>query len=281
MFNCCSKNPQNNSDNREYIKDTVPYSFSSEIVYLSPSPKELIEIIDNTGIVYNENLLHKTSSASSYSEPQSINLNLGVYIADLAYCGLFKQYNDANQILESIVYLSRFVFISPSLKTELLSFASSIQNSFDSLETISSSFYYKIVNDLESSQQHKTVALISSGAYIESLYLTLNSLSSIKNFKDMDQQLGNQQFAFKNLISYIHYIDPEGDLEETVLKLEEIMKIFKEMKVAVEPIKSSVDSSGAISISGGKSYYMDEKSFIEMNSLVNKIRGGIISQYTN
>lgn len=268
---CHNQNSGSNNEKRdENINHFEPES--TNIYYLLPSPQEFLEIIQDEGLRFNGELLNSGNAPSRYNTQTAIKLNIGVYIADIAYCGLFDQPDDLRNYLEALNTLSKNIYFSESLKLELTNLAKKENLSLDSINQISMELFYALIEDLESTDQQEVIALVCAGAYIESLYLSLNSVDGYPAEKNLNKRLGEQQFTFKSMLSYMREYESDNDIAWTIRKLEPIELLYNSMEYTDEKIETVVSSDKQLTVKGGKVYRLDEDTFNSLLSEVTVIR---------
>lgn len=257
-------------------KEYSPVSKNENIYYLLPSPHELIEIVHEEGIQYNDILLNPASLFHNYKTENAIQLNIGVYLADMAYCSLFDQHENIRKYMEVLNKMSRNIYLSESLKSELRGLSKSEYFLLDSLNQLSVKLFYDVTEDLESSNQQKAVSLICSGAYIESLYLSLNSVKNPYLDHNMSKRFAEQQFYFKNMLAYIKEHSGEFNSTDHIEKLEHIEQIYNSMEFSDEQNIRIESSDSNLIVKGGKVYKMDKNTYEALTEKVIALRTDFI-----
>jgi signal recognition particle GTPase len=168
--------------------------------------------------------------------------------------------------------MSNRIYLSPGLKLKLSQMREKGLLTGDSIEYLSGNFFYEIVNDLESSHQQKTVAVICAGAYIESLYLSLKSFEKYDYNSPLFKKLAEQQFAYKNMLAYLRQFENEKEINELVELLRPVEELYSKMHFTDNKLKVEEGSDSTLIISGGKVYKMDELTYIELKNETEKIR---------
>lgn len=244
----------------------------SNIYYVFPSPDELMQMISESGAEFSAGLLNKTVNADKYTSQTAVNLNIGISLADLAYCGLFKQNKETKKYIELLSRMSYRIYLSGDLKHKLSNIKDVNFALMDSSEFVFSNLFFEIINDLETSGQGKTVAEISAGAYIESLYLSLHSFENTSKNNPVFKKLAEQQFAFKNMISYLRQFKGEKEIDKLIELLAPIENIYNKMQFTSKSINVSKNADSTIVISGGKVYKMDEETYNSLKIKTSEIR---------
>jgi hypothetical protein len=280
LISCNTEHKNKLSEKSILIKtDTLDSkAIQDNVYYVFPSPNELMEIIRESELSFSSELLNSPSNASDYTTKTAIDLNIGVYLADLAYCGLFQRKKEVLLYQEALSRLSSNIYLSTSLKLKLNDLRKQNAASTDSMPEIIEKLFYDIVNDLESNQQQKTVAVICAGSYIESLYISLNSFVEFDPQNPVFLKLAEQQFAFKNMIAYMRQFESNNEIKQLIKQVVEIEKIYNNLNFTQKKISVKHTSDENIIVSGGKVYQIDKLSFEKLLINTKAIRQDFITR---
>jgi hypothetical protein len=91
-----------------------------EIYYRFPSPGEMFSYLDSTGLRFDKTLLLSCRNADNYLGTRDQAINLGVYMADLAYISLFQHYKESIDYLQAVYKLSDKLRISDAFDKNLI-----------------------------------------------------------------------------------------------------------------------------------------------------------------
>ena len=142
--------------------------------YLIPSPEELFRFIKDGNLKFSEEVLNPTNNIDNYIDTRSKELNFGIYSADLAYVASFNKYQESVDYLNTVRTLSDEIGISAVFDRNLIGRIDNIIDDQDSLLRVTSDSYMSIVRYLESSDRKKSLALIVTGGWVESIYVVVN-----------------------------------------------------------------------------------------------------------
>jgi len=178
-------------------------------VFLLPSPMQIGSIFQNSGLKYVGEVTHKPSASQNYSTKLSKAMNLGVYFADLTYCVLNDQTQEAITHLDAVKTLSDGVGLSAVFGSKdfmerfernlgdqdsVLSVVIDVQDQMD---------YY-----IEEQGMKELEAVIFTGGWIEGMYLGVSARDEM-NGKDVTLRLIEQMTILSNLNKTLHSIDSE------------------------------------------------------------------------
>jgi hypothetical protein len=243
--------------------------------YLFPSPVEVMVAVNQGGLVFEPKLMNSLEKREKYVKPNDQYLNIGVYLADLSYCAIFGRNSDAENYLETIKRLSDDVSLSSEINNDLMEKVKNNENSVDSLIKISNEFFFKIVNDLEQNNRQNDVAVISTGAYIECLYLSVNLVKKYSANNLIILKIAEQKHAFGNLFKYSQKHISYQDLTKYFAYLKQINDDFGKFSEQKENVNVKEDAKHRLLISGGNITVISEAEFKAFKESITKIRNSI------
>jgi len=258
------------------LQDTAQaFEMAKNVVFRFPTPGEMFGVIKEGGLTFQGKLLNEKSNSEKYLGFKKQALGLGVYIADFAYIALFGKQNDAVDYLNVIEDLSQKVQVAPALNKQLIDKVKNNLGSVDSLIEFSDEAFLEMFSYCENNKMHNVNSIISAGAYIEGLYIALNSVEKYSTNNKVLDQLAQQKFSFEHLLTYANEYKADKDVLAVTEELQKISEIFSSL--GYEEKKSNVsDKNKTLIIGGGKKYKFTKEQYTELKKLVNKIRSGII-----
>ncbi len=169
---CSNEQPETAGDD-SLNKDTVaavvevPESESS-----LPSPLLVASMFKRSGLKYLPGQTNPVNNASKYNSTFSLAQNMGAYSADMAYCVLNKQTNEASQLLKTIREIGTKINLGKVFEqTDLYERFNKNIDSEDSLRDIIVKIQYETDNQLELNQQNQYYGVIFAGAWVEAMYI--------------------------------------------------------------------------------------------------------------
>ncbi len=172
FFSACSNdNPP--ADNQDSLPtDSTATVEVPERNTTLPSPLHVAAMFKSSGMKFIPGLINPTAKAASYSTSIQRAQNMGVYSADMAYCVLNKQSNDAQQDMKTIRELANQINLGKIFdNTALYDRFNNNLGSEDSLRRIIADIQFETDQQLEANQQNHLYGVIFSGAWIESMYI--------------------------------------------------------------------------------------------------------------
>ena len=199
-----------------------------DVVYQVPAPDELFALIKNSGCKFRDDLLN--SEKASYESKMAQEINLGIYVADLAYLAAFEKFQPSLKYFSKVKSMSDQIGLSTAISKDTYSRLEKNLSNADSLVNITNNSYYSVIHKLEETGNGVTLALIMSGGWVESMYIAVNIVGKYSD-KDVNiQQIASQKVTFNNLIRNLKKYKYQPDVADLLSKLEKIKAIYQQIK---------------------------------------------------
>ena len=253
------------------VKDTL-----NEVIYVLPSPNEMLAEIFIDEVKINPSFTNPYSNANKYLDTRSRAVNLGVYIADFAYLSYSTETTIELEYLQVIKRLSEEVNIYGLMENKTIE---RIQNNLtqkDTLNKISQELYYKISNNLENSNRENIFTLISTGAIVESLYLSVMLVDDFEEFKGIIEKMYEQKFVFDNFYEYAQVYADDPYVKLIIDQLDVLKQTFDQLKKEEKEHKT-VEEDGKIRFTGGTQFVVNNENFKQFKKNIISIRNEMIS----
>jgi hypothetical protein len=273
--NSCKKEKKDIPDDTEAteairIEDTL-----NEVIYVLPSPNEILAEIFMDEVKINPSFVNPYLNAQNYLDIRSQAVNLGVYIADFAYLSYSSENTTELEYLKVIKKLSEDVNIYGLMENKTME---RIQNNLtekDSLNIISQELYYKISNNLENSNQENIFTLISTGAIIESLYLSVMIVDDFEDYKEIIEKMYEQKFVFDNFYEYAQVYADDPYVQLIIDQLDVLKQTFDQIRK--EEKKQEVITEGqTLRFTGGAQFVVNNENFGRFKTNIISIRNEMI-----
>lgn len=278
LFACNSGQKDRNKGQEQITSQekSEELSILEDILFLYPSPGEIIENFQDVNLEYTPGLANPAENQDNYLDSRSQALNLGIYFGDLAYCAKYGKTNEAIDYLEAIRNLGEKTGISSAYFETLVDRAKQSMSNRDSIVMISNEAFYRMIKFMEQSRKESTLAIISSGAYIESLYLILESEETFDSNNPVFQYLADMKYPFDNMVERARMYKDEQNMESICRYLREIGDTFDALEAKTS--ETTVEKKdGQLIIGGGITYTINEQNFKDIKSTVGRIRKEITS----
>ncbi len=237
----CNSQPSNSSANQNG-GDTAKISASAPTASVTtsddddalPNLLQIGSIIKSSNLNYMPGLTNPVASADNYNTTYQQNLNLGIYVADLAYCTLNKKNEESMNYLNTVKSLADKIGIG--ILFESGSFFNRYKanlNNEDSLAGLVADLQMKVDDLLKKNNENSVRVVIYSGAWIENMYIAAEVCSKSKN-SAMGVHLIEQMTILENMLTVLNKYqntDPHiKDLYTNLKQVDDTYKTFDEIK---------------------------------------------------
>jgi hypothetical protein len=207
------------------VKKAAPPDSTDNVIL--PSPLQIGSIFKNAGLTYMPGLTNSVKDVSQYTSTYSEALNMGIYGADLSYCVLNKQTQDALGYLKTLRTLADKLGFGNIFESNSLAkrFEANL-NSEDSLTSIIADLQMEADTYLTTNRQKYVSAITFAGAWIESMYVGSRVYAEKKSDK-VSSRISEQMNILHNLIKTMSgYESQDAHIAEMVSALKTIETTF-------------------------------------------------------
>jgi hypothetical protein len=275
----CTNVQNKNTGQVEISVDTADTTSSDHVsvIYLLPSPGEILLRFYTADLKYKPEILNSAGNKGKYMGSKAQTLNLGVYIADMAYCAMFERSTETVNYLEAIQTLSTEAEISSNIFESLLVRSKANAGQIDSLINISNDAFTNMLEFLETGGKEIAITQVSAGAYIESLFIALQSVEKFSNDNETLKLLAEMKYPMENLMEKAKSATANETDKAIINYLTQIAVIFNELENNGSKTVITKSASGEISIQGGEEMVINETNFNNLKKKVSEIRNNIVS----
>lgn len=257
-----------------------------QIIYLYPSPAEMLSVFDIEELSYDGSLLNPLESADQYLGSKMKEYALGVYITDLAYTALFGRHVETLDYLDVVKSISEEVSINEAINEDMIERARNNVNFLDSLYEVSNEAFINILQFCERNLRSNTLVMLTAGAFTESLYLAVNMVDDYAEANQLIQHLADQKYAIDNFMLFANSVKSEDPAVVSVLNdMAKIKEIFDGIEpgsggVSIKPVADpDEDQPKKLVISGSGSNsqpHLSEEEFNALKQAVIEIRNNAV-----
>jgi hypothetical protein len=276
LTSCGGEDPIVEEAIQDVVEEVVPDG--NKTYYRIPSPDEMFEFIKTSGLAFNGELLNSIKNVDSYTTPKIQALNFGIYSADLAYTAAFQEFNETTKYFVTVQKLAESVGIAAAFDPSIIERATANLSNADSLVSITNTSYFAVVDYLEQNEQGDKLGIIASAGWLETVYVTVNSIDYSKDKGAVDR-LADQKLALDNLLDYMAEYKDNADVAEVLSWFNELELVFanlSEEEAKGSGISFKKKESGKMVLGGGSSISMSEEQFNAIKDKVNQIRNNIV-----
>jgi hypothetical protein len=279
----CQANNKSNKDSSGILldsltnPDTIKVDSNNRVTYMLLSPNEILGEIFIDKNALNLQLINPIANAAKYVDTKHEALNLGVYIADFAYLNLNENKTNALEYFKTIRDLAQKINIYGYFNKEFFDRIEKNLAKTDSLIRISQEMYYSMSDLLENASRQSIFALISSGALIESLYLSTMNVSKLADYQNIAKKIFEQKFIFDNFYDFTYAYRNDADVRAVLRQLDTLKKILQEAEKNSTAKTVSEGEGDKVVISGGDDIQVNDKIFNSFKESVVKTRQEIVN----
>ncbi len=251
---------------------------TGEDFYLYPTPSEIFYAIDKEKLSFNKQLLNPANNEQNYVLLNKKYLNIGVYMADLAYSTFFSKKAKSKEYYGAMSNMCGCLLISADLKKNLSQEIVERVNNVDSIYRAINKHYYDIMQELNENNSNSVLYIITTGAYIESFYIVLNLVNEYSENNILLQKIANEKYALYNLHRFSKRFEDDPNITDVIKYQEEVLKIFDSFLVEKGTKRSfEISKNGKIKFTGGTKIIMNKEQFEKLKETVENIRNEIIN----
>ena len=248
-----------------------------KVYHLCPSPAEMLGIIDVSKMHYRGDILNPPGNADNYLDTRSRTLNLGIYITDLAYTSLFGRNEETINYLETVQDIAGAIRVSGAINKEMIDRAKENVRNIDSLISISNEAFINMLFFCEKNNKPGTVIMISTGAFVESLYLAINMIEKYDTTNYLILHVAEQKYAIENIMASSENLPEDPDVLKTIEILKPVLDIYERFEITGGGTTVKKENLNKLIIGGGKKILLSEEEFTRLKEAASSVRNNIIS----
>lgn len=171
LFSCGNRS-QKNKDTANTISDDRIEQSVKEFIYPLPSTFEVTNMLNEIEASYIFDISNAPEKAGSYFTEKSRAINLGIYIADLAYATTYNQSAEVQNYFRATERLTRELDLTAALPADLPRQISDNLNNKEELIKIVTEVFQNAYSYLNEQGRTELSYLVLAGTVYEGLYLT-------------------------------------------------------------------------------------------------------------
>lgn len=276
LSSCGPKGDQNKSSDEfteaeKSLKDEI-----KDIAYSIPAPSEIPYLLEASGAEYNQSLVNDRKKADSYkSQSDKAALNLGVYTADIGYLSSYGKTQESIDYLNACKALADDLGVSGSFdRTTLEKFEANIANK-DSLAALLNDAMKKTDKYMKDDNRSKLGALMVTGSFVESLYISTGIVKSYpKNILPDDKRnliltplmriIIDQKKSVSEVTKMLGTVEQTGPIPAILADLKSLDAAYASLNIE-EQIKANKANLA-----------LSDKSLEEITKITEKLRSDIV-----
>jgi len=254
-----------------------------QVYHLSPSPAEMLSVIDVAELSFDVGLLNPPANMDNYLDTKSQTISLGIYITDLAYAALFGRHEETLDYLDVVRTMAEQIRVTGAIDDELIENARNNVEYLDSLFNISNEAFINMLFFCERNDRPNTVIMLSAGAFIESLFLAVNLAGENGQADYILQHLADQKYALDNLMMFAESMkDQDPNVAAVIEDMNPIREIYDDITIVagtttVETEKAADDQPKKLVIGGGSKPTLSKKEFENLKKTTVELRNKLVT----
>lgn len=180
---CQTKKENDSEDTKEFDRKTeaISIEIKSKVPTL-PAPDEFAAKLQNTGADYISTIINSPDKATQYLDAadEKKAVNLGIYLANLAYTAAYNEQDDSKKLIDAIVELSSSLGVERSVMSAISERYANTEEASE-VESYVNEMSAKAHEALRTNGRHRLAAIAYAGFYIEGLNM---ALEIIRNYPD-------------------------------------------------------------------------------------------------
>lgn len=273
-FGCMSPKDGSNTEDKA-LNDSILNV--QDIEYLIPSPSEVISIIRDQGLEYNPKITNPIQPTKEYTLYRSQALNFGVYLSDLSYFMIFEDQSNAIRYLYHIQELSVLLNVEEYFSDDFFNKLLSNLSNPDTLKAISLEQSSLFFSKMQSIGNKDLVLLITSGAMVETLYLSLNAMENKSIDDNITESVISLAMVYDSFHSYMSTSPfQDSNLNKLFTDLQEVRDIFTSMYI--KQVSASIRKGNDVVLTSEVNHQINDFLVEKLKISVNRIRENIIKQ---
>lgn len=276
--------PNATTDSLKAVADTQvqdDLNKSKTIFYTLPSPVEMAQIVKETGVKFDDQILSDLNRASKHVTNLKTALNLGIYAADMSFAGMFDQSQSMITYMGTLKEMARKLGIVQVLDEDAMHKLENTDISKDEALNIISEVYMNTNQYLTDNNRRNISAVVMTGGWIEGLYLALNLVNPKKLNKMAVERIVSQKLTLGTVFNILDSMDPDAkddDLTYIKGKMEQIKVVYDYIQIEKIGRVSAITDPDAhlTTIKANTASELDPDMFEALRLTVNQIRNEFV-----
>lgn len=277
----CSESGNNSEDSNSQGDPITEYKVdkASEILYLIPSPIEVVSLLKKAGADYRGEFLNPTENVSKYQTTRAKAINLGIYGTDVNYASMFDQTQETMFYVQCAKTLANSLGVMNAFdKATLDRIEGNIENR-DSMVMIMSDTYWEADTYLKENERESISALVITGGWIEGLHIA-TKIAEMKPGNDkIIKRIAEQKYSLNNLVLLIDSYDKDDDIKYVLGDLTDIKALYDKLETAKTQGDNTTDEkTGITTIGGTREITMSPEQLASITNKIKEVRTKYIEQ---
>ncbi|MDF1550122.1 MAG: hypothetical protein P1P88_20015 [Bacteroidales bacterium] len=270
FFSCGSDNQVTDNEVVDDLSQNNILFSTIEVFKTLPSPVETAELIQKTGVKFDENILNPVKNSPYYETSYSIALNLGVYCADLSYTTFYDQKQITMEYLSAVKAMADGLGLVEMIKKDdLLKLEDNLYDR-DTIKSLIHDVFLSSGEFLNDNNRPEVALLVEVGGWIEGLYIAMQLAKQSGHInKELVDRVAEQRNSLILVISSLENFSNHQQINEVLFDLKDLMKIYDKMVV---PEGENFDSNAVLMLTKNSKAYVTPEIFLNLYHQISRIR---------
>jgi hypothetical protein len=219
------------------------------------SPVEVSDLIKKQGIRYEKAILSDPMKTAAYQSEFKKALNLGVYSTDLGYSSIYEQNMEALSYLSSVKKMADGLNVGSFIDFNKILMLAQNKNDLNKLLDETSTTFENMSEHLEKQNQSKLAALILTGGWLETLYITCEIAKRQSN-QELHNRIIEQKLILDQILVALQPYQNDGTVKKMTGDLVNLSKLLG--KYTLEVVKKNPQSEKKYIVVNGEQIVVDE-----------------------
>jgi hypothetical protein len=276
----CNQNPaehryiRQNDDSREIYPEIKEFR---PIFYDMYSPVEARRLFYHLDMVFDISILNPVYNIQKYNSTGKIAVNLGIYGANMSFCHMFGQTQEAINYLSAISRLAHSMGISDRFISNAAMAHERLVYHPDSLFELATNIYISADRQLTELDRAGAASLILAGGWIEALYIVGSFYDAEKPEDVLAEQIISQKFSLDRLIALLSNQQNDEIISKYLLLIKQLKHVYDRVDILFEPDDLTIDRSDRFLIAQQPVFNYSHADVAEIVRLVKLIRRDMVS----
>jgi hypothetical protein len=194
-----------------------------------PIPFDILRRLSTSYVLYKAELLHPVTALAAVNQTDSKSLCLGVYGADLTYIISLGEFKEFPGHIKIIKRLADDLGVPTAFDDNMMTRYNINETNKDTLQNVMYHSYTEIDKTLKSNDRLGMAALVVCGGWIESLYLTTQTIGINEDngsYTELYTLVSDQKKHLENLISLLNDFKT-APFSDILIALQKIDHLYK------------------------------------------------------
>jgi hypothetical protein len=186
---------------------------------------KLYATLQDQGYEFDKTLL--TSAGQQFATSKKQALGLGMYSASLAYSAVYKQDQNTQEYLKSIIDLTNKLGIPEAFPEDLLKKLAGSDTTVNKSILLTKA-YITATDQLYSEERATLVTMMVAGGFVEGLLISTGALKVKMNNQEISSGLYEQIYSYDNTVKMLEVFKDNKDVGEVLIAFKSVNDVIQE-----------------------------------------------------